>query len=178
MRRLYLLLAAALIVLSLVALTMGSVGAVTEKYMAIATAPSDLGGSSSYGHTKAEAKRNAMTKCKRHNANDPDFRNDSTGPCGSTTASVAYEKRKEHPYKNLAWGSGWGPTKAEANHRGAEGLPSLRQGEVHHAVLRPFAKAGLGRDQGRPLVTFSGVHLGVGVAAQPRPYCSARVVVI
>ena len=40
MRRLYLLLAAALIVLSLVALTMGSAGAVTEKYMAIATAPS------------------------------------------------------------------------------------------------------------------------------------------
>ena len=32
--------------------------------------------------------------------------------------SVAYEKRKEHPYKNLAWGSGWGPTKAEANRQG------------------------------------------------------------
>jgi|SRR5829696_8714133 len=112
MRRLYLLLAAALIVLSLVALTMGSAGAVTGKYMAIATAPSVLGGSSSYGHTKAEAKRKAMTTCKRHNANNPDFRNDCTGAVWvhNGWASVAYEKTKEHPYKNLAWGSGWGPT--------------------------------------------------------------------
>lgn len=120
MRRLYLLLAAALIVLSLVALTMGSAGAVTEKYMAIATAPSVLGGSSSYGHTKAEAKRNAMTKCKRHNANNPDFRNDCTGAVWvhNGWASVAYEKTKEDPYKKLAWGSGWGPTKVEANRQG------------------------------------------------------------
>jgi hypothetical protein len=121
MRRLYLLLAAALIVLSLVALTMGAAaGAVTKKYMAIATAPSVVGGSSSYGHTKAEAKRKAMTKCKRHNANNPHFRNDCTGAVWVRNgwASVAYEKTKEHPYKNLAWGSGWGPTRKNANHHG------------------------------------------------------------
>jgi Domain of unknown function (DUF4189) len=121
MRRLYLLLAAALIVLSLVALTMGAAaGAVTKKYLAIATAPSALSGSSSYGHTKAEAKRKAMTKCKRQNAKDPHFRNDCTGAVWVRNgwASVAYEKTKEHPYKNLAWGSGWGPTRSDANHQG------------------------------------------------------------
>ena len=120
MRRLYLLLAAALIVLSLVALSVGSAGAVTEKYMAIATAPSVLGGSSSYGQTKAGAKSRAMTKCKRDNAKNPHFRNDCTGAVWVRNgwASVAYEKRKEHPYKNLAWGSGWGPTRSEANRQG------------------------------------------------------------
>jgi Domain of unknown function (DUF4189) len=121
MRRPYLLLAAALMVLSLVALTMGSAaGAVTKKYLAIATAPSVVGASSSSGHTKAQAKRKAMTKCKRHNANDPRFRDDCTGAVWvhNGWASVAYEKTKEHPYKNLAWGSGWGPTRSDANHHG------------------------------------------------------------
>jgi hypothetical protein len=119
MRRLYLLLAAALIVLSLVALTMGAAaGAVTREYMAIATAPSVLGGSSSYGQTKAGAKSRAMTKCKRDNAKNPHFRNDCTGAVWVRNgwASVAYEKTKETPYKNLAWGSGWGPRRANANH--------------------------------------------------------------
>ena len=134
MRRLYLLLlAAALIVLSLGALTMGAAaGAATEKkYMAIATAPSVVGARSAYGHTKAQAKRKALTEGKRHYANEPHFRNDCTGAVWVRNGwvSVAYEKTKERPYKNLAWGSGWGPTKSEANHQGRK-------------VCRRYAKEG------------------------------------
>jgi hypothetical protein len=31
--------------------------------------------------------------------------------------ALAYEKTKEKPYKNLAWGSGWGETKADAKYQ-------------------------------------------------------------
>jgi hypothetical protein len=120
MRRPYAPLAAALIVASLVALPVVSAGAVTERYMAIATAPSVVGARSANGHTKAEAKRKAMTNCERHYAKNPHFRNDCTGAVWVRNgwASVTYEKTKEHPYKDLAWGSGWGPTRANANHNG------------------------------------------------------------
>jgi Domain of unknown function (DUF4189) len=131
MRRPYAPLAAALIVASLVALPVVSAGAVTKRYMAIAAAPSVVGARSANGHTKAQAKRNAMTNCKRHYAKDPDFRNDCTGAVWVRNgwASVAYEKTKERPYKNLAWGSGWGPTRSEANHQGRK-------------VCRRYAKEG------------------------------------
>jgi hypothetical protein len=119
MRRPYAPLAAALIVASLVALPVVSAGAVTEKkYMAIATAPSVVGARSAYGHTKAQVKRKAMTECKRHYAKNAHFRHDCTGAVWVKNgwASVAYEKKKERPYEDLAWGSGWGPTRANANH--------------------------------------------------------------
>jgi hypothetical protein len=131
MRRLYLLLAAALIAASLVALPVASASAITKRYMAIAVAPSVVGARSAYGHTKARAKRKAMTECKRHYANDPHFRHDCKGAVWVRNgwASVAYEKTKERPYKNLAWGSGWGPTKSKANH-------------IARKVCRRYAKEG------------------------------------
>ena len=130
MRRLYVPLAAALIAASLVALPVASASAITKRYMAIAVAPSVVGARSAYGHTKARAKRKAMTECKRHYANDPHFR---------------------HDCKGAVWVR-LGPYQVQGQPYCAEGLPPLRQGGVRHAVQRPFAKPGLGRYQGRPLV--------------------------
>jgi hypothetical protein len=152
MRLPYVLLAAALIAASLVVLPMVSVGAVTKRYMAIATAPSVLGGHSAYGLTKAEAERNAVTDCKRHEARNPDFRNDCTGAVWvhNGWASIAYEKTKEDPYKNLAWGSGWGPTKSEANHQGRKVCRRYAQENCTTQFYDHSLKRGSGATRGGP----------------------------
>jgi hypothetical protein len=152
MRRLYLLLAAALIAASLVALPVASASAVTKRYMAIAAAPSVVGARSAYGHTKARAKRKAMTECKRHYANDPHFRHDCKGAVWVRNgwASVAYEKTKERPYKNLAWGSGWGPTKAEANHQGRKVCRRYAKEKCTTQFYDHSLKRGSGATRGGP----------------------------
>ena len=47
--------------------------------------------------------------------------------------AVAYEKTKEKPYKNLAWGSGWGETKADAKYQARS---SCRGAAQENCVLR------------------------------------------
>jgi Domain of unknown function (DUF4189) len=123
MRRLYILMAAVLVASTLVALTMSSAGAKssggTKRYGALVASPSLIGSWSGYGTSKKGAKHNALLKCQE---NGPRFRG-FAHDCRSAVwvyngfVAVAYEKTKEKPYKNLAWGSGWGQTKADAKHQ-------------------------------------------------------------
>ena len=122
MRRLYILMAAVVLASTLVALTMSSAGAksgVTKRYGAMVASPSLIGSWSGYGDSKKTAKHNALLKCRE---NAPRFRGfaDDCRPAVwvyNGFMALAYEKTKEKPYKNLAWGSGWGETKAEAKHQ-------------------------------------------------------------
>ena len=120
MRRLYILIAAVVVASTLLALTMSSAGAnKSGRYGAMVASPSLIGSWSGYGTSKKGAKHEALLKCRQ---NAPRFRG-FAHDCRSAVwvyngfVAVAYEKTKEKPYKNLAWGSGWGETKAEAKYQ-------------------------------------------------------------
>jgi hypothetical protein len=119
MRRLFILLAGALIASMLAALTVGSATAKkghTQHYAAIAVSPSTVSQWFGYGNNKYRAKQNAYVHCQR---SAQQF-NGYTGDCQGAVwvrngwVAAAYEKTKEEPYKKLSWGSGWGPNKGDA----------------------------------------------------------------
>ena len=119
MRRLYMLMAAVLVASTLVAITMSSAGAKSGRYGAMVASPSLIGSWSGYGTSKKSAKHDALLKCRQ---NGPRFRGfaDDCRPAVwvyNGFVAVAYEKITEKPYKNLAWGSGWGETKADAKYQ-------------------------------------------------------------
>ena len=122
MRHLYISMAAVLLASTLVAVTMSSTGAdseVAKRYGAMVASPSLIGSWSGYGTSKKGAKHAALSKCRQ---NAPRFRG-FAHDCRPAVwvyngfVAVAYEKTKEKPYKNLAWGSGWGETKADAKYQ-------------------------------------------------------------
>ena len=122
MRHLYILMAAVLVASSLVALTMSSAGAnsgVTKRYGALVASPSLIGSWSGYGDSKKRAKHDALLKCRQNAPRFSGFAHDCTPAVWvyNGWVAVAYEKTKEKPYKNLAWGSGWGETKADAKYQ-------------------------------------------------------------
>jgi Domain of unknown function (DUF4189) len=122
MRRLYILMAAVVVASTLVALTMSSAGAksgVTKRYGALVASPSLIGSWSGYGTSKKGAKHNALLKCRENAPRFSGFAHDCKRALWVYNGfmAVAYEKTKEKPYKNLAWGSGWGETKADAKYQ-------------------------------------------------------------
>jgi Domain of unknown function (DUF4189) len=119
MRRMYILIAAVLVANTFVALTMSSAGAKSGRYGAMVASPSLIGSWSGYGTSKKGAKHAALLKCRQ---NAPRFRG-FAHDCRPAVwvyngwVALAYEKTKEKPYKILAWGSGWGETKADAKYQ-------------------------------------------------------------
>src|SRR5829696_4864087 len=119
MRRLYILMAAVLVASTLPALTMSSAGAKsggTKRYGAMVVSPSLIAGWSGYGTCKKGAKHNALLKCQENGPRFTGFAHDCRPAVWVHNGfmAVAYEKTREKPYKKLAWGSGWGETKADA----------------------------------------------------------------
>jgi hypothetical protein len=122
MRRLYILMAAVLIASTLVAVTMSSAGAksgVIKRYGAMVASPSLIASWSGYGSSKKRAKHDALFKCRQNGPRFTGFAHDCRPAVWvyNGWVAVAYEKTKEKPYKNLAWGSGWGETKADAKYQ-------------------------------------------------------------
>ncbi len=122
MRRLYILMAAVLVASTLAALTKSSAGAKsggTKRYGAMVVSPSLIEGWSGYGTSKKTAKHNALLKCRQNAPRFSGFAHDCTPAVWVYNGfmAVAYEKSKEKPYKKLAWGSGWGESKADAKYQ-------------------------------------------------------------
>jgi hypothetical protein len=122
MRRLCIVMAAVLVANTLVALTMSSAGAKsggTKRYGAMVASPSLIGSWSGYGTSKKTAKHNALLKCQENGPRFSGLADDCTSAVWVYNGfmAVAYEKTKEKPYKNLAWGSGWGESKADAKYQ-------------------------------------------------------------
>ena len=114
--------AAVLVASTLVALTMSSAGAKsgeTKRYGAMVASPSLIGSWSGYGDSKKTAKHNALLKCRQNGARFSGFAHDCKPAVWVYNGfmAVAYEKTKEKPYKKLAWGSGWGESKADAEYQ-------------------------------------------------------------
>src|SRR5215203_2755664 len=119
MGRLYILMAAVVVASTLLALTMSSAGAksgVTKRYGTLVASPSLIGSWSGYGTSKKGAKHNALLKCRQNGPRFRGFAHDCRPAVWVYNGfmAVAYEKTKEKPYKKLAWGSGWGESKADA----------------------------------------------------------------
>jgi Domain of unknown function (DUF4189) len=78
-----------------------------------------IGSWSGYGASKKTAKHNALLKCRENAPQFTGFAHDCRPAVWvyNGWVAVAYEKTKEKPYKNLAWGSGWGETKAAAQYQ-------------------------------------------------------------
>jgi Domain of unknown function (DUF4189) len=138
MRRLYPLMAAVLVASTLVAITMSSAGAnsgVTKRYGAMVANPSLIGSWSGYGTSKKGAKHEALLKCRQNGPRFSGFAHDCKRAVWvyNGWVAVAYEKTTEKPYKNLAWGSGWGETKAGAEYQARR---SCRGAARENCVLR------------------------------------------
>jgi Domain of unknown function (DUF4189) len=122
MRRLYISMAAVLVASTLLALTMSSAAAksgVTKRYGAMVASPSLMGSWAGYGASKKSAKRDALLKCRQNGPRFSGFAHDCRPAVWvyNGWVAVAYEKTREKPHKNLAWGSGWGATKADAKYQ-------------------------------------------------------------
>jgi hypothetical protein len=122
MRRLYILMAAVVVGSTLLALMMSSAGAksgVTKRYGAMVASPSLIGSWSGYSTNKKGAKHKALLKCRENAPRFAGFADDCEPAVWvyNGWVALAYEKIKEKPYKNLAWGSGWGETKADAKYQ-------------------------------------------------------------
>ena len=122
MRGLYILMGAVVVASTLLALTMSSAGAnsaVTKRYGAMVASPSLIGSWSGYGTSKKSAKHNALLKCRQNAPRFSGFAHDCTPAVWVHNGfmALAYEKSKEKPYKDLAWGSGWGQTRAQAKYQ-------------------------------------------------------------
>ena len=79
MQRLYILMAAVLVVTILVAVTMSSAGAksgVTKRYGAMVANPSLIGSWSGYGTSKKSAKQEALLKCRENGPRFTGFAHD------------------------------------------------------------------------------------------------------
>jgi Domain of unknown function (DUF4189) len=156
MRRLYILMAAVLLASTLLALTMSSAGAkksgVTKRYGAMVASPSLIGSWSGYGTSKKGAKHNALLKCRQ---NAPRFRG-FAHDCRPAVwvykgfMAVAYEKTKEKPYKNLAWGSGWGETKADAKYQARRSCRGTAQESCLVREVRHTSHTGQLKTRGGP----------------------------
>jgi hypothetical protein len=138
MRRLYISMAAVLVASTLVALTMNSAGAKsggTKRYGAMVASPSLIGSWSGYGASKKRAKHDALLKCQQNAPRFTGFAHDCKPAVWvyNGWVAVAYEKTKEKPYKNLAWGSGWGETKADAQYQARK---SCRGAAQERCVVR------------------------------------------
>src|SRR5215218_6768099 len=138
MRRLYILMAAVLLASTLVALTVSSAGAksgVTKRYGAMVASPSLIGSWSGYGASKKRAKHDALLKCRQNGPRFTGFSHDCRPAVWGYNGfmAVAYEKTREKPYKNLAWGSGWGETKADAEYQARR---SCRGAAQENCVVR------------------------------------------
>jgi Domain of unknown function (DUF4189) len=138
MRRLYILMAAVLVGSTLVALTMSSAGAksgITKRYGAMVASPSLIGSWSGYGDSKKRAKHDALLKCRQNGPRFSGFADDCRPAVWvyNGWVAVAYEKTKEKPYKNLAWGSGWGESKADAKYQARR---SCRGAAQENCVVR------------------------------------------
>ena len=134
MRRLYILMAAMVVASILVALTMSSAGAksgVTKRYGAMVASPSLIGSWSGYGTSKKTAKHNALLKCRQNGPRFRGFDHDCRPAVWVYNGfmALAYEKSKEKPYRKLAWGSGWGETKAEAKYQARRSCRGAAQEE-------------------------------------------------
>jgi len=150
MRRLYILMAAVLVGSTIVALTMSSAGAksgVTKRYGAMVASPSLIGSWSGYGDSKKRAKHDALLKCRQNGPRFSGFADDCRPAVWvyNGWVAVAYEKTKEKPYKNLAWGSGWGESKADAKYQARRSCRGAAQEkcvvrEVRHTSHRSQLK--------------------------------------
>src|SRR5829696_2722052 len=138
MPRLYILMAAMLVASTLVALTMSSAGAnsgVTKRYGAMVASPSLIGSWSGYGDSKKRAKHDALLKCRENAPRFTGFAHDCKPAVWvyNGWVALAYEKITEKPYKNLAWGLGWGETKADAEYQARR---SCRGAAQENCVVR------------------------------------------
>jgi hypothetical protein len=138
MRRLYILITAVLVASTLLALTMSSAGAksgVSKRYGAMVASPSLIGSWSGYGDSKKGAKHDALLKCQQNGPRFSGFAHDCEPAVWvyNGFVALAYEKTKEKPYKNLAWGSGWGETKADAKYQARK---SCRGAARENCVVR------------------------------------------
>ena len=121
---------------TLVALTMSSAaGAKSGRYGAMVVSPSLIGSWSGYGASKKSAKHDALLKCQENGPRFTGFAHDCRPAVWVYNGfmAVAYEKTKEKPYKKLAWGSGWGETKADAKHQARR---SCRGAAKENCVVR------------------------------------------
>ena len=152
MRRLSILMAAVLLASTLLALTMSSAGAnsaVTKRYGAMVASPSLIASWSGYGTSKKTAKHNALLKCRQNGARFRGFADDCIPAVWvyNGWVALAYEKTREKPHKNLAWGSGWGQTKADAKYQARR---SCRGAAKERCVVRgaPYAPHESTQDEG------------------------------
>jgi hypothetical protein len=121
-RRLYVLVASAVIATLLIALTMSTLSAqgVSKRYGAIAAVPSLVRGVDGYGATQRQAKRAAIKECRQFASH---YRRKYAGDCQGAVwvrngwIAIAFERTVEQPYSDLAWGSGWGHTKDSAKYQ-------------------------------------------------------------
>ena len=118
-RRLYVLLASAVIATLLIALTMSTVSAqegVSKRYGAISAVPSLVRGVDGYGATLRQAKRAAIKECRQFGSHRRKYAGDCQGAVWVRNGwiAIAFERTVEQPYSELAWGSGWGHRKDSA----------------------------------------------------------------
>jgi hypothetical protein len=115
--------------LALAAGSAGAGGGVTKRYLAIAVAPSIIHSYSGYGLSKQRAQTAAYNKCENSASWSASYKYDCTGAVWvyNGYASVAFEKTKEPPYKNLDWGWGWDRLKSNAEYYARQGCRSLAQ---------------------------------------------------
>jgi hypothetical protein len=120
-RRLYILLASAVIATLLIALTMSTLSAqgVSKRYSAIAAVPSLVRGVEGYGATLRQAKRAAIKECRQFASHRRKYAGDCQGAVWVRNGwiAIAFERSVEKPYSELGWGSGWGHTKDSAKYQ-------------------------------------------------------------
>jgi hypothetical protein len=120
-RRLYVLLASAVIATLLIALTMCTLSAqgVSKRYGAIAAVPSLVRSVDGYGATLRQAKRAAIKECRQVASHRRKYAGDCQGAVWVRNGwiAIAFERSVEQPYSELAWGSGWGHTKESAKYQ-------------------------------------------------------------
>jgi hypothetical protein len=120
-RRLYVLLASAVIATLLIALTMSTLSAqgVSKRYGAISAVPSLVRGVDGYGATLRQAKRAAIKECRQFASHRRKYAGDCQGAVWVRNGwiAIAFERTVEQPYSDLAWGSGWGHTKDSARYQ-------------------------------------------------------------
>jgi hypothetical protein len=120
-RRLYVLLASAVIATLLIALTMSTLSAqgVSKRYGAISAVPSLVRGVECYGATLRQAKRAAIKECRQVASH----RRKDAGDCQGAVwvrngwIAIAFERSVDKPNSELAWGSGWGHGKDSAKYQ-------------------------------------------------------------
>ena len=120
-RRLYVLLASAVIATLLIALTMSTLSAqgVSKRYGAIAAVPSLVRGVDGYGATLRQAKRAAIKECRQFASHRRKYAGDCQGAVWVRNGwiAIAFERTVEQPHSELGWGSGWGHSKDSAKYQ-------------------------------------------------------------